>query len=48
LHKNSLFIIKEMINNNSISLDNIRRMGVVVSDLKDISGQDSLVNYFEN
>jgi len=48
LRKNSLFIIKEMINNNSISLDNIRRMGVVVSDLKDISGQDSLVNYFEN
>jgi DNA polymerase IV (archaeal DinB-like DNA polymerase) len=48
LHKNSLFIIKEMINNHSISLDNIRRMGVVVSDLKDISGQDSLVNYFEN
>lgn len=48
LHKNSLFIIKEMINNNSISVDNIRRMGVVVSDLKDISGQDSLVNYFEN
>ena len=48
LHKNSLFIIKEMINNNSISLDNIRRMGVVVSDLRDISGQDSLVNYFEN
>ena len=48
LHKNSLFIIKEMINNNSISLNNIRRMGVVVSDLKDISGQDSLVNYFEN
>lgn len=48
LHKNSLFIIKEMINNNSISLENIRRMGVVVSDLKDISGQDSLVNYFEN
>ena len=48
LHKNSLFIIKEMINNNSISLDNIRRMGIVVSDLKDISGQDSLVNYFEN
>ena len=48
LHKNSLFIIKEMISNNSISLDNIRRMGVVVSDLKDISGQDSLVNYFEN
>jgi DNA polymerase IV (archaeal DinB-like DNA polymerase) len=48
LHKISLFIIKEMINNNSIPLDNIRRMGVVVSDLKDISGQDSLVNYFEN
>ncbi|HVD07601.1 MAG TPA: DNA polymerase IV [Nitrososphaeraceae archaeon] len=48
LRKNSLFIIKEMIYNNSISLDNIRRMGVVVSDLKDISGQDSLVNYFEN
>ena len=48
LHKNSLFIIKEMINNNSISLENIRRMGVVVSDLRDISGQDSLVNYFEN
>jgi len=23
-------------------------MGVVVSDLKDISGQDSLLNYFEN
>ena len=48
LHKNSLSIIKEMINNNSISLDNIRRMGVVVSDLKDVSGQDSLLNYFEN
>jgi DNA polymerase IV (DinB-like DNA polymerase) len=48
LHKNSLSIIEEMINNNSISLENIRRMGVVVSDLKDISGQDSLLNYFEN
>lgn len=48
LHKNSLSIINEMINNNSISLDNIRRMGVVVSDLKDVSGQDSLLNYFEN
>jgi DNA polymerase IV (DinB-like DNA polymerase) len=48
LHKNSLSIIKEMINNNSISLENIRRMGVVVSDLKDVSGQDSLLNYFEN
>lgn len=48
LHKNSLSIINEMISNNSISLDNIRRIGVVVSDLKDISGQDSLLNYFEN
>jgi len=48
LHKNSLSIIKEMINNNSITLENIRRMGVVVSDLKDITGQDSLLNYFEN
>jgi DNA polymerase IV (archaeal DinB-like DNA polymerase) len=48
LHKNSLSIIHEMISNNSISLDNIRRMGIVVSDLKDISGQDSLLNYFEN
>jgi nucleotidyltransferase/DNA polymerase involved in DNA repair len=48
LHKNSLSIINEMIGNNSISLDNIRRIGVVVSDLKDISGQDSLLNYFEN
>jgi DNA polymerase IV (DinB-like DNA polymerase) len=48
LHKNSLSIIKEMINNNSTSLESIRRMGVVVSDLKDISGQDSLLNYFEN
>ena len=48
LNKNSLLIINEMISNNSISLDNIRRMGVVVSDLKDISGQDSLLNYFEN
>jgi len=48
LNKNSLLIINEMITNNSISLDNIRRMGVVVSDLKDISGQDSLLNYFEN
>jgi hypothetical protein len=37
-----------MINNNSISLDSIRRMGIVLSDLKDISGQDSLLNYFEN
>jgi len=48
LYKNSLFLIKEMISNNSISLDNVRRMGVVVSDLKDVSGQDSLLNYFEN
>lgn len=48
LHKNSLSIINEMIGNNSISLDNIRRIGIVVSDLKDISGQDSLLNYFEN
>ena len=48
LNKNSLLIINEMITNNSISLDNIRRMGVVVSNLKDISGQDSLLNYFEN
>lgn len=48
LQKNSLSIINEMISNNSISLDNIRRIGIVVSDLKDISGQDSLLNYFEN
>lgn len=48
LNKNSLSIINEIIANNSISLDNIRRMGVVVSDLKDISGQDSLLNYFKN
>lgn len=48
LHKNSLSIINEMIGNNSISLDKIRRIGIVVSDLKDISGQDSLLNYFEN
>jgi DNA polymerase IV (archaeal DinB-like DNA polymerase) len=48
LHKNSLSIIKETINNNSITFNNIRRMGIVVSDLKDISGQDSLLNYFEN
>lgn len=48
LHKNSLSIINEMIGNNSIALDNIRRIGIVVSDLKDISGQDSLLNYFEN
>lgn len=48
LHKNSLSILNEMISNNSISLDNIRRIGVVVSDLKDNSGQNSLLNYFEN
>ena len=48
LHKNSLSITNEMITNNSISLDNIRRIGIVVSDLKDISGQDSLLNYLEN
>jgi DNA polymerase IV (archaeal DinB-like DNA polymerase) len=48
LHKDSQSIIKEMIKNNSISIENIRRMGLVVSDLKDISGQDSLLNYFEN
>jgi DNA polymerase IV (DinB-like DNA polymerase) len=47
LHKNSLSVINEMISNNSISLDKIRRIGIVVSDLKDISGQDSLLNYFE-
>ena len=48
LNKNSLSILNEMIGNNSIPLDNIRRMGVVISDLKDIAGQDSLLNYFEN
>ncbi|HEY7227571.1 MAG TPA: DNA polymerase IV [Nitrososphaeraceae archaeon] len=48
LQKNSLSIIKEMIKNNSISIQNIRRMGVVVSDLKDISGQNSLLKYLEN
>jgi DNA polymerase-4 len=48
LNKNSLSILNEMITSNSISLDSIRRIGVVISDLKDISGQDSLLNYFEN
>ena len=48
LHKNSLSLLNEMISNNSISLDDIRRIGVVVSDLKDNSGQNSLLNYFEN
>jgi DNA polymerase IV (DinB-like DNA polymerase) len=48
LNKNSLSILNEMITSNSISLDIIRRIGVVISDLKDISGQDSLLNYFEN
>ncbi len=48
LQKNSLSIIKEMIKNNSISIQNIRRMGIVVSELKDISGQDSLLNYLDN
>jgi hypothetical protein len=48
LNKNSLSILNEMVMENSISLDNIRRMGIVISDLKDISGQDSLLNYFEN
>ena len=48
LQKNSLSIIKEMIKNNSISIQNIRRMGIVVSELKDISGQNSLFNYLDN
>ena len=48
LQKNSLSIMKEMIKNNSISIQNIRRMGVVVSELKDISGQNSLLNYLDN
>ena len=48
LNKNSLSILNEMVSNDSISIDNIRRMGIVISDLKDISGQDSLLNYFEN
>jgi len=48
LQKNSLSIIKEMIKNNSISIQNIRRMGIVVSELKDISGQNSLLNYLDN
>jgi DNA polymerase IV (archaeal DinB-like DNA polymerase) len=48
LQKNSLSIIKEMIKNNSISIQNIRRIGVVVSELKDISGQNSLLNYLDN
>lgn len=47
LNKNSLSILNEMVSDNSISLDNIRRMGIVISDLKDISGQDTLLNYFE-
>ena len=48
LQKNSLSIIKEMIKNNSISIQNIRRIGIVVSELKDISGQNSLLNYLDN
>ncbi len=48
LQKNSLSVIKEMIKNNSISIQNIRRMGIVVSELKDISGQNSLLNYLDN
>ena len=48
LHKTSLSIVKEMIKNNSISIQNIRRIGVVVSELKDVSGQNSLLNYLEN
>jgi len=48
LNKNSLSILNEMVSNDSISIDNIRRMGIVISDLKGISGQDSLLNYFEN
>lgn len=48
LHKNSLSILKEILSNNTISLDNIRRIGVIISDLKDNSGQDSLMNYFDN
>lgn len=48
LQKTSLSIVKEMIKNNSISIQNIRRIGVVVSELKDISGQNSLLNYLEN
>jgi len=46
--KTSLSIVKEMIKNNSISIQNIRRIGVVVSELKDVSGQNSLLNYLEN
>lgn len=48
LQKNSFSIIKEMIKNNSISIQNIRRIGIVVSELKDISGQNSLLNYLDN
>ena len=48
LQKTSLSIVKEMIRNNSISIQNIRRIGVVVSELKDVSGQNSLLNYLEN
>lgn len=48
LQKTSLSIVKEMIKNNSISIQNIRRIGVVVSELKDVSGQNSLLNYLEN
>ena len=48
LQKTSLSIVKEMIKNNSISIQNIRRIGVVGSELKDVSGQNSLLNYLEN
>jgi DNA polymerase IV (DinB-like DNA polymerase) len=48
LQKTSLSIVKEMIKNNSISIQNIRRIGVVVSELKDVSGQNSLLSYLEN
>jgi DNA polymerase IV (DinB-like DNA polymerase) len=47
LHKNSLSIIKEIVATNSITPDNIRRIGIVVSDLKDISGQNLMLDYFK-
>jgi DNA polymerase IV (DinB-like DNA polymerase) len=45
LIENSLHIINQLFSDKSISLQDIRRIGITVSDIKDIAGQHSLFDY---
>ena len=45
LQDNSLHIVTQLFIDKSISPQAIRRIGVTVSDLRDVSGQHSLFDY---